>query len=202
MTSHLGDRLTALVDGELGHDARDRALSHIAFCPACRAALEAERGTKHLVASTPTPPPPADLHRRLRALAEPGEPLPPRRTAMPGGASGPRSLPLPDRSPAGRRPAASRTHARPGGRRPGQRRAVRAGVATLGALSAVGVALAAAFVLGGPQASGSGSPLLPPVEQFSVEHAVTEQMPLADPAVGAVTATFGEVSFDRGSLSR
>ena len=29
---HLGDRLAALVDGELGHDARERVLAHLATC--------------------------------------------------------------------------------------------------------------------------------------------------------------------------
>ncbi|MGE7383347.1 zf-HC2 domain-containing protein, partial [Serratia bockelmannii] len=29
---HLGDRLAALVDGELKHDARERVLAHLATC--------------------------------------------------------------------------------------------------------------------------------------------------------------------------
>ncbi|MET7613373.1 zf-HC2 domain-containing protein, partial [Streptomyces seoulensis] len=34
---HLGDRLSALVDGELGHESRDRVLAHLATCCRCRA---------------------------------------------------------------------------------------------------------------------------------------------------------------------
>lgn len=44
--SHLGERLTALVDGELGHDERDRALAHLAACDLCRAEADALRALK------------------------------------------------------------------------------------------------------------------------------------------------------------
>ncbi|GAA2722686.1 zf-HC2 domain-containing protein [Actinocorallia aurantiaca] len=44
--SCLGDRLTALVDGELDHAGRDRALSHLAGCDGCRAEAEALRRLK------------------------------------------------------------------------------------------------------------------------------------------------------------
>ena len=33
--THLGDRIAALADGELGHTERDRALAHVAGCPSC-----------------------------------------------------------------------------------------------------------------------------------------------------------------------
>jgi anti-sigma factor RsiW len=35
--SHLGDRLSALVDGELAGAERDRAYAHLAGCEQCRA---------------------------------------------------------------------------------------------------------------------------------------------------------------------
>jgi anti-sigma factor RsiW len=44
--SHLGDIVTALIDGELGVEARDRALSHAAGCARCKAELDAERFLK------------------------------------------------------------------------------------------------------------------------------------------------------------
>jgi hypothetical protein len=44
--SHLGDIVAALIDGELGIEARDRALSHVAGCTDCRAAVDAERRLK------------------------------------------------------------------------------------------------------------------------------------------------------------
>ena len=43
---HLGPRLAALVDGELSHDDRDRALAHIAGCAQCRSLVESERALK------------------------------------------------------------------------------------------------------------------------------------------------------------
>ncbi|MQA87698.1 MAG: anti-sigma factor [Streptosporangiales bacterium] len=74
--SHLGDRLTALVDGELGHDARDRALAHLTVCAECRAEAEAYRNLKAHLGRLGEPPPPSDLVRRLLGLAEPGGPMP------------------------------------------------------------------------------------------------------------------------------
>jgi anti-sigma factor RsiW len=53
--SHLGDIVTALIDGELGVEARDRALSHAASCPRCKADLDAERRLKAKLRGTPTP---------------------------------------------------------------------------------------------------------------------------------------------------
>jgi len=35
--SHLGQRLSALIDGELGHVERDRVLVHLVRCEPCRA---------------------------------------------------------------------------------------------------------------------------------------------------------------------
>ena len=49
--THLGPRISALVDGELGHEARDRALAHVAHCPTCRESLESERAVKDLLAA-------------------------------------------------------------------------------------------------------------------------------------------------------
>ncbi|WP_033820756.1 zf-HC2 domain-containing protein, partial [Kitasatospora sp. MBT63] len=34
---HLGDRLSAYLDGELGHDSRERVQAHLATCPQCLA---------------------------------------------------------------------------------------------------------------------------------------------------------------------
>jgi anti-sigma factor RsiW len=53
--SHLGDIVTALIDGELGVEARDRALSHAAGCPRCKADVDAERRLKAKLRGTPTP---------------------------------------------------------------------------------------------------------------------------------------------------
>ncbi|WOI62620.1 zf-HC2 domain-containing protein [Streptomyces fradiae] len=65
---HLGDRLAALVDGELGHDARERVLAHLATCARCKAEADAQRRLKNLFAESAPPPPPAGLLARLQGL--------------------------------------------------------------------------------------------------------------------------------------
>ena len=44
--SHLGDRLSALVDGELTGAERDRAYAHLASCEQCRAEAAGLRALK------------------------------------------------------------------------------------------------------------------------------------------------------------
>src|SRR5207245_9591635 len=44
--SHLGDRLSALIDGELGHTQRERVLAHLARCEPCRREAVALRALK------------------------------------------------------------------------------------------------------------------------------------------------------------
>ncbi|MEU9012876.1 zf-HC2 domain-containing protein [Streptomyces sp. NPDC048479] len=70
---HLGDRLAALIDGELKHDARDRVLAHLATCPKCMAEADAHRRLKNVFAQTAPPPPSEGLLARLQGLpAGPG----------------------------------------------------------------------------------------------------------------------------------
>ncbi|AVZ75148.1 hypothetical protein SLUN_26095 [Streptomyces lunaelactis] len=70
---HLGDRLAALVDGELKHDVRDRVLAHLATCPKCKAEADAQRRLKNVFAHTAPPPPSEGLLARLQGLpAGPG----------------------------------------------------------------------------------------------------------------------------------
>ncbi|MFD7322499.1 zf-HC2 domain-containing protein [Streptomyces sp. NPDC059875] len=72
---HLGDRLAALVDGELGHDARERVLAHLATCAKCKAEADAQRKLKSVFASTAPPPPSEGLLARLQGLpGGPGDP--------------------------------------------------------------------------------------------------------------------------------
>ncbi|MEU4075659.1 hypothetical protein DEJ45_12450 [Streptomyces venezuelae] len=79
---HLGDRLAALVDGELGHDARERVLAHLATCARCKAEADAQRTLKSVFASAAPPPPSEGFLARLQGL--PGGP------GEPGGPGGPR----------------------------------------------------------------------------------------------------------------
>jgi anti-sigma factor RsiW len=45
--SHLGHRLSALIDGELSHAQRERVLAHLAKCEPCRSEAAALRVLKH-----------------------------------------------------------------------------------------------------------------------------------------------------------
>lgn len=73
---HLGDRLAALVDGELGHDARERVLAHLATCAGCKAEADEQRRLKDVFAGTAPPPPSAGLLARLQGLPAGGDLLP------------------------------------------------------------------------------------------------------------------------------
>jgi len=64
-SEHLGARLGALVDGELAHDDRDRALAHLAGCAQCRILVEAERTLKTQLEAMPMPEPSARLMAAL-----------------------------------------------------------------------------------------------------------------------------------------
>lgn len=65
---HLGDRLAALVDGELGHDARERVLAHLATCPKCKTEADAQRRLKSVFAEAAPPPPSESFLARLQGL--------------------------------------------------------------------------------------------------------------------------------------
>ncbi|WP_328319473.1 zf-HC2 domain-containing protein [Streptomyces sp. NBC_00388] len=69
---HLGDRLAALVDGELKDDARERVLAHLATCAKCKTEADAQRRLKSVFAETAPPPPSEGLLARLQGL--PGGP--------------------------------------------------------------------------------------------------------------------------------
>lgn len=180
---HLGEQLSALVDGQLDHDTRDRALGHVAECPDCLHALEAERRLKSQLLSLAAPPVPVDLTLRLLALPGSAPPAPPPRrlslrrrerssppsrmpgSALSGSAPGMSAPPdAPPRTPQRRRPGSRDDFAGP--RLRGARR--RRGLTTVtgGLLTVAGVALGAAFVVSAP-ASAGGS--VPSVASFTTE---------------------------------
>jgi len=81
---HLGMRLGALVDGELEHDDRDRALAHLAGCAQCRTMVEAARDVKGRLAAMAMPEPSARLMAALFQIPQretppepPDDPAPP-----------------------------------------------------------------------------------------------------------------------------
>jgi anti-sigma factor RsiW len=61
MVEHLGERLSAYLDGELGGEARAAAEAHLAGCAECRAALEALRQLTRRARTLDDRPPERDL---------------------------------------------------------------------------------------------------------------------------------------------
>lgn len=97
MSAHLGDRVSAIVDGQLGPAATERALAHVACCARCAADLASARSARRLLSGVDDVRPEGDLTARLLAL---GGPLP---TGPASGARGPRRPMDPFVSPSGRR---------------------------------------------------------------------------------------------------
>ncbi|GIG36390.1 zf-HC2 domain-containing protein [Cellulomonas pakistanensis] len=75
MSGHLGDRVSALVDGQLAPAAAERALAHVAGCPRCAADLAAARAARRVLSGCDDVRPAGDLTARLLALG--GAPIPP-----------------------------------------------------------------------------------------------------------------------------
>lgn len=69
--SHLGQRISALIDGELSDTERDRVLTHIAGCDACRQEAVAFRALKQRMHSLGEAMADAALAGRLMAMAMP-----------------------------------------------------------------------------------------------------------------------------------
>jgi anti-sigma factor RsiW len=158
--SHLGDQLSALVDGELDGAERDRAHAHLASCEPCRAEAAELRALKQkLSASALTDGAPAEaaMTKRLIAMTGPGGPLPARRGLL-------RVVP-------GKRPPVEWVSPRPGAVRP--RSAGRRRYLVLGTVSLVVSLGTAAFTVGGGGDAVPGPRITPPVEMYSVEHAIT-----------------------------
>ncbi len=148
--SHLGDRLSALVDGELDGAERDRAHAHLASCELCRAEAAELRALKRQLRTLGTgAPAEAAMTSRLIALTGPGGPMPSR--------------------------------SRPQTVRP--RSAQRRRYLMLGTVSLVVGLSTVAFTAGGGGDAAPGPKITPPVEMYSVEHAITTgEVPFAPPA--------------------
>jgi anti-sigma factor RsiW len=80
--SHLGHRLSALIDGELDDVERDRVLVHLAGCEPCRSEAVALRTLKRRMNALGEAAADSALTRRLIGLAKPG-------STDPAGQSGP-----------------------------------------------------------------------------------------------------------------
>jgi anti-sigma factor RsiW len=71
--SHLGQRISALIDGELTDAERDRVLTHLAGCDECRQEAVALRALKRRMHTLGEAMVDAALTGRLMAMAAPGE---------------------------------------------------------------------------------------------------------------------------------
>jgi anti-sigma factor RsiW len=157
--NHLGERLSALIDGELSGSDLDRANAHLAACKDCRDEAFTLRLLKRELRALGEAPQDAEMVAKLMAMAGPGGPIPPRRPARGGHGAPWRRAAL----PGSRWPISSR----PGSLRSRRRYAV-AGV--LG-IAMIGIS-AAAFNAGGGNAVPAPR-VTPPMEIYSVEHAIT-----------------------------
>jgi anti-sigma factor RsiW len=164
--SHLGDRLSALVDGELHGAERDRASAHLASCEQCRTEAAELRALKQkLRALISGAPAETAMTRRLIAMTGPGGPLPPRR----------RTLRLV--------PGVARRETRRPGPRGSAGTARRRRYLVLGTVSLVVGLGTAAFAIGGSGEASPGPRITPPVEIYSVEHAITTgEVPFTGPS--------------------
>jgi MucB/RseB N-terminal domain len=69
--SHLHDKVSGLVDGELAGVARTRALNHLRRCEDCRAEIRATLAVKRRLGDLAAAEPPADLRSALGSLPSP-----------------------------------------------------------------------------------------------------------------------------------
>ncbi len=156
--SHLGQRLSALIDGELSAEDRDRVHAHLVGCAACRDEANELRELKSSMRGLTDVPADDTLARKLSAIAEPGGPVPARRRARKG-----KPRPRPGFRAFGG--DTSRPYACPGRHR--------GRYVVIGVASCVMVGLGVtAFSVGGGEPS-PGPRITPPVQMYSIQHAIT-----------------------------
>jgi anti-sigma factor RsiW len=152
---HLGERLSALIDGELSHAQRERVLAHLARCESCRR----EAGVLRL------------LKRRMHALGD-SDPA----TGQPAGGDALtwRLLALVPAAGKGPGPQRPLRWARPAG--PARRRTRWLVTA---ALAGGGLGLSVAAFLAGGDRPPAGPKIVPAVDVFMEQHAITTgQLPV------------------------
>jgi anti-sigma factor RsiW len=185
--SHLGRRLSALIDGELGDSERDQVHAHLVSCDACRDEAASLRMLKRRIGGLSETPADSELTLRLIALGGLPEPAaPPSRprsvfSAFAG--AGPGAGPAPWAAPDpwfGEHPAEPDPDLlAPAG--PASRSRAHARFMVAGAVAAIAVSLSAAsFAAGGEHSTGPT--VNPDVELYSAEQAVTTgQLPMFTP---------------------
>jgi anti-sigma factor RsiW len=194
--SHLGDLLSALVDGELSGAELDRANAHLAACGHCRGEAVALRRLKHdLRALAVEMSDASQFTERLLAMAGTAEPAGPDGRAPARRAGRERA----GRERGGRRTIRVRAASRRGGAdpytappsaRPVRRRRVRYLLWSTLSLVVVGVG-GAAFGMGGGGAP-AGPPITPQLEVFDLQHAITSgDIPFPEPAIVSTRVPVG-----------
>jgi anti-sigma factor RsiW len=177
---HLGDLLSALVDGELSGAELDRANAHVASCGACRVEAHALRRLKHQLRGLGEVNDSGDIAARLLAMCGPD--------GQPGWED--HAAPVParqlgrERARRGRVAAGRRAMADPYSAQPSRRlvRRRRGRYVLWSAVSLVVVGIGTAFGLGGNSAT-TGPQITPQLEVFDMQHAVTSgDVPFDDPA--------------------
>ena len=148
--SHLGHRLSALIDGELDGVERDRVLVHLARCEPCRSEAVALRTLKRRMNALGEAAADSALTRRLIGLAQPGSPA--------GGAS-PGAAPWSRRA---RRLTGRAAH--------GARELRPAWYVTFGATAVVLVGVGTAAFLAGGGADQPGPRVTPAVDTYMMQH--------------------------------
>jgi hypothetical protein len=162
--SHLGGRVSAVVDDQMPADERERALTHLVVCDLCRAAVDAERRAKATLRSLPAPEPPAALLAGLLELGGPSGPLPRDRATFPGGRGSGTAPGWPSGS---RRPGTGFPAGRPGLLRRSGRAPVRVAIAAVGV---AGASLGLAFAAGGSTSAPVGPAVVPAFDAMTAEH--------------------------------
>jgi anti-sigma factor RsiW len=178
---HLGDLLSALVDGELSGAELDRANAHVASCGACRVEAHALRRLKHQLRALAEVSDCDDFTRRLLAMSgtdgQPGEEV--KAATVPARQLG-RAQDRRRRVAAGRRAMADPYSAQPS-RRLVRRRRGRYMLWSTVSVVVVGLGTAA-FGMGGNSGS-TGPQITPQLEVFDAQHAITSgDVPFEDPA--------------------
>jgi anti-sigma factor RsiW len=180
--SHLGDLLSALVDGELSGGELDRANAHVASCGACRVEAHALRRLKHELRALAEVSEADEMTRRLLAMTSQAGPVKPANAAAPVPVrhlGRERAQRRRVRSVA-RRAMASPYSAQPSRRLTGRRRGRYVLWSTV-SLVVVGIGTAA-FGMGG-SAGPTGPQITPQLEVYDIQHAITSgDVPFADPA--------------------
>jgi hypothetical protein len=179
--SHLGNLLSALVDGELSGTELDRASAHLAGCAACQSEAGSLRQLKQELHALAEVADADGLTRRLLAMALFDQDEPVQGEPVQGGPNdhGDYARRVRGQPAVTARPGMAGPHpARPPGRSGRRGRYVLWGTVSL---VVVGIGTAA-FGMGGSEGSG-GPSVTPPAEMYDLQHAITSgDLPFSDPS--------------------